>query len=201
MNFLKLNIKEQDLYNVSKLIYETDRDTFDFYFKDKENTALKIYEVIKKGKNSLGFENIYTVTEDYDNRVFGILVAYKGKDSSLWRDINTYFKVLNLLDALKFIIFDTIDHLILADIQKNDFYLAAVAVDETFRGKGIGSFILKSALKIAKEKGCKRVVLDVDLKNEGALRLYERFGFRVFNKKSIPWFNGEKGAFNMEYKI
>ena len=60
------------------------------------------------------------------------------------------------------------------------FIFFIVAVDEKARGQGIGSFILQEGIKLAREKGCKRSVLDVDIKNEGALRMYERFGFKKF---------------------
>ncbi|MGZ7117504.1 MAG: GNAT family N-acetyltransferase, partial [Methanobacterium sp.] len=55
------------------------------------------------------------------------------------------------------------------------------------------------SLELAREKNAKRVTLDVDIENKGALRLYERFGFKIYNKKSINWFGKEIGTFNMEY--
>ena len=199
MNLIKLDINKHDLNKVSELIYETDADTFNFYFHNKEIASNKIFELLKAGKNTLGFENIYIITENNENDVLGILVAVKGNDSSLIKDIKANFKILNLLDALKFSIFNFVDSLILAKLEDNDIYLASVAVDDRCRGKGMGTFILEKSMELARDLGCKKVVLDVDLKNEGALRLYERFGFKIFNKKSIPWFGGEKGVYNMEY--
>ncbi len=201
MNLIKLDINKHDLNKVSELIYETDADTFNFYFHNKEIASNKIFELLKAGKNTLGFENIYIITENNENDVLGILVAVKGNDSSLIKDIKANFKILNLLDALKFSIFNFVDSLILAKLEDNDIYLASVAVDDRCRGKGMGTFILEKSMELARDLGCKKVVLDVDLKNEGALRLYERFGFKIFNKKSIPWFGGEKGVYNMEYVL
>ena len=74
-------------------------------------------------------------------------------------------------------------------------------MDENSRGQGIGSFILEAGIKLAREKGCKRAVLDVDIGNEGALRLYQRFGFRKFKEKSLSLLGWKKGAFNMEYLL
>ncbi|MGB9936473.1 MAG: GNAT family N-acetyltransferase [Methanobacterium sp.] len=201
MELVKFNINLHDVCKVSELIYETDAETFNFYFDSKKNAAGKIAELIKYGNNTLGFENIYVVTENNRNKVLGILVVSYGEGNSIINEFKVFLKVLNLIDALKFIMFTVVDSFILADIDDNDFYLASVAVDEGFRGKGIGNFILKESLKLARDNLCKRVVLDVDFKNPGALRLYERFGFKVFNKKSIPWFGGKKGVFNMEYHI
>ena len=201
MKLVKFDIDKHDLNDAASLIYETDACTFNFYFKTKENAITKIKKLINAGKNNLGHEHIYIVTEKCEKQIFGLLMASKGDEEDIKRDFKTYFKALNLYDALKFVLFDIVDNMILADLDIHDFYLGAVAVNEDCRGKGIGTFILGESLKLARKKNCKRVVLDVDLENDGALRLYERFGFKIFNKKSIRWFGGEKGAFNMEYII
>lgn len=201
MKLVKFDIDKHDLDDVASLIYETDARTFKFYFKTKENATKKIKKLINAGKNNLGHENIYIVTKEDEKEIFGLLMASKGSEESIKRDFKTYFRTLNPYDALKFVLFDIVDNMILSDLDDHDFYLGAVAVNEDCRGKGIGTFILGKSLEIARKKNCKRVVLDVDLENEGALRLYERFGFKIFNKKSIRWFSGEKGAFNMEYAL
>ena len=201
MDLIKLDINKHDLNKVSKLIYETDADTFDFYFQNKEKASKKILKLVKNGNNTLGFENIRVITESNENDVLGILVVVKGNESSLITDFKANFKALNFWDALKFSIFNFVDSLILAKLEDDDVYLASVAVDDSCRGKGIGTFILNESLELAKDIGFKRVVLDVDFKNDGALRLYEKFGFKIFNKKSIMWFGGEKGVYNMEYAL
>lgn len=201
MKLIKFDVDVHDLDNAALLIYETDAETFNFYFKNRQNATKRIKKLIKSGKNNLGHENIYIVTEKDKKQILGLLVASKGSEEDIKRDFKTYFKTLNPYDALKFVLFDIVDNMILADLDNYDFYLGAVAVNEDCRGKGIGTFILEKSLEIARKLNCKRVVLDVNLENDGALRLYERFGFKIFNKKSIRWFGGEKGAFNMEYII
>lgn len=111
------------------------------------------------------------------------------------------FKNFNLFDVLKLMVMDLIGRLFLAHLSPDDYYLACVAVDENFRGKGMGTFILENSLKLAKRRGLKRIVLDVDMDNQGALRLYERFGFKVFGKKSYPWFGGKVEVLNMEFLL
>lgn len=199
MKLVKLDINRHDLNEVSGLIYETDTEMYNFFFNRKENAVKIIKKLLKEGNNSLGHEHTYIITED--NRVLGLLVYSIGNETSRKEDYRAFFKVLNPWDALKFTIFDILDGLILSDLRENDYYLACVAVNENFRGRGIGTFILEKAKELASEEGCARIVLDVDLENEGALRLYEKSGFKTFNKKSIRWFNGEKGTFNMEYLI
>ena len=45
------------------------------------------------------------------------------------------------------------------------------------RGMGLGSALLKAAVKLAKNKGCERITLLTDHDNEQAQRFYQRHGF------------------------
>jgi len=196
MKLVKLNVNKHDLKKVAGLIYETDAETLNFYFKNKEKAAELIQKLIQADGGS--GENTYVTTGD-DNQVYGVLVAFKGDEESIKTDLKAYFKNLSFINALKFTLLEISYIFIGVKIDKDDYYLSDVAVDENCRGRGVGTFILEKSLELAREKGCKRAVLDVDLKNEGALRLYKRMGFKIFNKKSIRWFGGEKGVYNMEY--
>jgi diamine N-acetyltransferase len=51
-------------------------------------------------------------------------------------------------------------------------------VDAEFQGRGIGTALLERALASPEVVAAPAVVIDVWEKNEGARRLYERFGFR-----------------------
>ena len=96
---------------------------------------------------------------------------------------------------------EILDGIFLSDIKEDDYYFAIVAVDEDSRGQGIGSLIIEEGIKLARKQGCKRVVLDVDIENKGALRFYEKLGFTIFNTKSISIFRWEEGVYNMEYLL
>ncbi len=50
-------------------------------------------------------------------------------------------------------------------------------VREDARRSGLGAALVEAALERARERGCARVELDVDERNEAALALYERLGF------------------------
>ena len=59
-------------------------------------------------------------------------------------------------------------------LDDGEYYVQAVAVEESARGWGIGSQLLDLAESNAVSSGCDRVVLDVACTNTGAQRLYER---------------------------
>ena len=57
-------------------------------------------------------------------------------------------------------------------------YVHDLVVDETHRGKGVGSALIDAALAWMKERGLPRVVLWTAQRNDGAQRLFEHLGFR-----------------------
>lgn len=59
--------------------------------------------------------------------------------------------------------------------------IEVICVDEKCRGKGIGTALLEYAKKIGKENNCTDIYLTVNEENEGAIKLYERFGLKVKN--------------------
>jgi ribosomal-protein-alanine N-acetyltransferase len=54
-----------------------------------------------------------------------------------------------------------------------------VAVRPGFRGRGIGTALLRRLLADARALGARRATLEVRASNDGARRLYERLGFHV----------------------
>jgi ribosomal protein S18 acetylase RimI-like enzyme len=198
MRLQKMDKNKHGSFRVSELIYEADAETFDFFFGNQENASEKLGKLVEVGDNHLGYQQIYVVTND-DQEIVGVMVYCTGDKMGNIHKLKVLFANFNLLDSLRFIMIEIIDSLFLSSLEEDDFYYAIIAVDENARGQGIGSFILEEGIKLAREKGCKRAVLDVDIKNEGALRLYERFGFRKFKEKSLSFLGWKKGAFNMGY--
>jgi RimJ/RimL family protein N-acetyltransferase len=60
-------------------------------------------------------------------------------------------------------------------LRKNAYL--TVSVRQSERGRGIGTKLITHAEAFARERGARRLELDVFAKNEGALRLYEKLGF------------------------
>eukprot|EP00290_Baffinella_frigidus_P011956 CAMPEP_0180153356 /NCGR_PEP_ID=MMETSP0986-20121125/23464_1 /TAXON_ID=697907 /ORGANISM="non described non described, Strain CCMP2293" /LENGTH=264 /DNA_ID=CAMNT_0022101403 /DNA_START=51 /DNA_END=843 /DNA_ORIENTATION=+ len=56
-------------------------------------------------------------------------------------------------------------------------YVAMLAVDNSLRGKGIGSCLVAKSIRSMREEGCEEIVLETECSNAGALRLYENLGF------------------------
>ena len=62
----------------------------------------------------------------------------------------------------------------------------AVSVLPPYRGKGIGTALLKAMLELLKQKKYKQVSLSVQ-KQDPAVRLYKRLGFLPFRENQEQW--------------
>lgn len=199
MEFKKLDTSKHDLNKVSMLIYETELELVQSLFGKNQKKAQKnIKKLIYTHKNSFSHDKIYVVTGEKEE-VLGILVSYLGDEIKVSEDIKAFLKAMGIIEFLKLALIGLILYkLLFTDKKHDDYYLSNISVDKNHRDKGIGSFILEKSFELAREKNASRVVLDVSLGNERALRLYERFGFRVYDKKSMKWFGEEIGTFSME---
>lgn len=62
-------------------------------------------------------------------------------------------------------------------------YLADFGIREGYRGKGMGSAFLEMVLTLVREEGFRRVSLTVDTKNEPAIGMYRKHGFRIATER------------------
>lgn len=66
-------------------------------------------------------------------------------------------------------------------------YIAMLAVDDLYRRHQIGSNLVIKAIRMMVEQGCDEVVLETEITNVGALRLYENLGF-VRDKRLFKYY-------------
>jgi ribosomal protein S18 acetylase RimI-like enzyme len=65
--------------------------------------------------------------------------------------------------------------------ESDDCWLEDIFVEEHARGSGMGRALVEAAFERARERGCRRMELDVNEENAGALRLYESLGFEAWS--------------------
>ena len=105
-------------------------------------------------------------------------------------------KAINSIEK-NLLIVEILDYFVICDIKKDDMYIAEIAIDENYRSKGYGTKVIKDVIDYAKKNHYKRVILDADFRNPKAKALYEKIGFKVYNKKSFL----KRGMYNMEFKL
>ena len=183
MRYENFNPKVHDTYKVAKLVYDVDFRTFDLLFKNEDKAISTIEKDLRKHEP----EGTFKVILDDNDEIIGMLMAYISEMPYDFR-----------LKSLKLIIVDILDHFVLCDIEKDDLYVAEIAIDDSLRGQGLGKQVLLDVIDYAKSKNLNRVILDADFRNIGARKLYERIGFKEFNKKSLKIGSFERGMHNME---
>jgi ribosomal-protein-alanine N-acetyltransferase len=75
-------------------------------------------------------------------------------------------------------------------------HIMSIAVDPAYRGNGIGSALLTEAIERLIREGARYIGLEVRVSNIGAIRLYERFGFRRV-KRIIGYYSDGEDAYYM----
>lgn len=76
-------------------------------------------------------------------------------------------------------------------INESFSHLVNIAIEKTFRGKGIGEYFLRQIIKNAEIKGSKSMVLEVREGNTAAVNLYLKLGFRIVRKQKKYYHDGE----------
>jgi peptide alpha-N-acetyltransferase len=76
-------------------------------------------------------------------------------------------------------------------------YIAMLAVEKEWRGHGLGSTLARYAIETMTLKNCDEVVLETEITNSGALRLYENLGF-VRDKRLQRYYLNGVDAFRLK---
>ncbi len=124
------------------------------------------------------FSHEHAWIAEAEGRALGMLLGYTGAVKSA-EDPRTGFALLRLLGV------DMLSRLgsllrtqsAIGRMGRDEYYVSNLAVDDTHRGRGIGTLLIAHATREAREAGARAVVLDVESDNDGARRLYERLGF------------------------
>ncbi len=175
-----------DVNHVARLVYDVDYRTFDMFFKSDKQAIRAISKYLAKKK----LNNYFKVILDENKNIIGYVSIYLHNDGHEFH-----------LKSWKLFLVDILDHFVLCEIEKDDLYLAEIAIDESQRGKGLGRQVVLDVIDYAKSHNFKRVTLDADFRNDGAKKLYESIGFKEFNKKRVKIASFERGMHNMEFNL
>jgi len=72
---------------------------------------------------------------------------------------------------------------VLSKLDEGTFYISNLAFYAQFRNQGLGTRLLAHTEELARKSGARRLDVDAETDNEGALRFYQRFGM---NKVGEP---------------
>lgn len=68
-------------------------------------------------------------------------------------------------------------------------YISQIAVNQKYRGLGIGKKLIDQCLGVAEEKKFLKVMLEVDKVNESAIKFYEKLDFHIIAEATdVSWY-------------
>ena len=82
-------------------------------------------------------------------------------------------------------------------ISFNEAEVMNVAVDENFRGLGIGKKLFAELIKICKNRGATAITLEVRPSNTPAIKIYENFGLKSVGRRKNYYDNPTEDALIM----
>lgn len=77
----------------------------------------------------------------------------------------------------------------------NKGHLVSIAVSESHRRRGIGSMLLSNSISSLKKYKISQYVLEVRVSNYGAIKLYEKFNFKIETIKNNYYRDGENAYY------
>ncbi len=84
-----------------------------------------------------------------------------------------------------------VGYIAVMDVDRETSKVVSLAVKKEFRRMGIGTRLLKSAIERCKERGKKKVMLEVRVSNYPAQRLYKKMGFKIVDVIPNYYHDGE----------
>jgi len=84
---------------------------------------------------------------------------------------------------------------VLSKLDEDTFYISSVAFYAQFRNQGLGTSLLAHVEDIARRSGTRRLDLDVETYNKGALRFYQRFGMNTVGEPKRIVIDGREFEF------
>ena len=130
-----------------------------------------------------------------DEAAVGLLVSYPASKLTML-DLVTGRTLLSILGIRPTIRFAKrmSAMLNLREAERGEYYISNVGVLPDFQGNGYGARLLTLAEEQARKFGLKRCSLIVDQQNDGAIRLYRRFGYKIVFSGKL---DGESGYHRM----
>lgn len=105
------------------------------------------------------------------------------------------FLIFHYLFPNLFIVVDCDDRVVgysVGTIERNEGgHLVSIAVDEVYRGRGLGKALIAEFESRVKALGISKIVLEVSVKNEVAISLYRKLNYRVAGVLTSYYPNGE----------
>ena len=190
-------VTEAQLADALRITYEAFAVKFRFGFRDAD-------QFVRAFRGSVDRASCITAT--VNGQVAGLLTV-KTPDHDFYDvDLDATFNEFGIIRTTRIWFNLTLLSLGESDLNltADDLLIETLAVDARFRGMGIGTRLLQAAEARARAQSKRSLVLEVISENDGAIRLYERFGFRIESTERnfmVRWLTRSPAAHRMRKGI
>lgn len=172
MELIIRQAKQSEAVKIAPLIYDAIGEIANRLTGEQEKDAIltTLTELVTRTDNRHSYLNTHVAIQE--EQLLGIVVLYDGLSvKELDANLMTWLKEKQVTS--------TID----VEAHDDEYYLDTICVAPKARRLGIGSKLLAHTEQVARDKGFKKLSLNVELEKTKARALYERVGFVI----TEPW--------------
>ena len=183
-----------DFKQIAKLVYETDRYIYPYWFASKEEGICVLEDILKRPNSSYYYKNCIVAV--VDGKIVGVLLYFTDKSPIDYDYSDLTCKNFNYNHTITNYVVE-----VEKEIQKNSAYVVGIRVDENYTRRHIAENMFEYFFKQL-QKGSK-VLLDVLVENAPAFALYKKIGFEITSEyKGYNGYRMKKPlCYSMEKKI
>jgi len=182
-----------DAEAVARLVYQTDPSLMRLVFGDEGAAVPVIARLVGMEHNDYAGRRVLCACSD--GRVVGVVAGLTGAERAAstkqaGAEWGRALGVRGMFRALRW--GPKLERVATREVAPDEFYVAALAVDESVRGQGIGSRLLAEVFR-----DHALVVTDVNITKVDAIRFYERHGFVLGQKMTFTQEGAELGNYQI----
>lgn len=171
--------EKDNFKTLAKLMYETDRYIYPYWFETKEEGIEEISKLLTKEHTSFFYKKC--IVAEVDGEIVGMLLYFDDTSPLDFAYADIISKNFNYSYTLKNYVIP-----LEKSIKENQSYVAGVRVSDTHSRRGIAQSLFKFYFDSLKKDTI--VKIDVLVENEPAFNLYKKLGFEIVTK--YQGFNG-----------
>ena len=187
--------EDDNMEEISKLIYDTDPYIYPYWFKNDEEEAISfLKEKLKEENFFFNYNNLYVAYNETTNKIIGIINSLDNSNnldydySELERVNENFNKTIN--NYLKVII---------NKVKDNDYlYISNICIDGNYRGIHIVTNFLKYFINQMEEAGFEEFFVDCLIDNLRAKNLFQDLDFNEMEETT--GFDGKLSVVSMKRK-
>lgn len=182
-----------DARDVARLIYQADPSLMRFVFGDEGAAVPVIARLVGMEHNDYAGRRVLCARSG--DRVVGVIAGLTGAErmdsqKATGAEWGRALGVRGMLRALRW--GPKLERTATRELAPSEYYIAALTIDESVRGQGIGSRLLAEVFRDHPV-----VVTDVNIAKADAIRFYERNGFALGQKMTFTHEGAELGNYQI----